>query len=493
MKGAFYLLLLMALGSCSVNNHHRGAKKYSRQELLADYNLMQHILEDQHPGIYWYEGKDSMDLHFERGRAMLQDSMTEPQFRSVLSYAISKIGCGHTSVRASKGFLRNGDSLRNRTFPLGFKIWKDTALVTYNLLQPASPIKRGAIVTAIDGRPMQGIVDSLFQYLSTDGYNLTHKYQTLSNRGTFSSLYLSVFGYRPTYGVTFIDSSGTQTSAQIPLWLPRRDTGARSTVTRPQGEGYSRRDRRRAALLSSRSLRFDTALNTAVMELNTFQKSGRLRPFFRTSFKQLRKRGTQNLVIDLRTNGGGNVTNSNLLTKYIAAAPFKIADSLYTRSRRSRYGRYQKDDFSTWIFALFMTRKREDGNYHFGYYERKYFQPKRRSHFGGPVYILSGGNTFSASTLFMKSVKGQKNVTIIGEESGGGAYGNNAWLIPDVTLPRTGVRFRLPLYRLVIDRDEVKGTGVQPDVEVLPTVEAIRKNYDFKMDRALEIIRSSSR
>ena len=45
-------------------------------------------------------------------------------------------------------------------------------------------------------------------------------------------------------------------------------------------------------------------------------------------------------------------------------------------------------------------------------------------------------------------VREQDNVTIIGEETGGGAYGNNAWLIPDVTLPTTGVRFRLPLFRL---------------------------------------------
>jgi C-terminal processing protease CtpA/Prc len=134
-------------------------------------------------------------------------------------------------------------------------------------------------------------------------------------------------------------------------------------------------------------------------------------------------------VIDLRTNGGGNVTNSNLLTKYIADRPFKIADSLYTRNRSSQYSRYQQNHLGNWLFALFLTRKRADGNYHFGYYERKHFKPKRKNHFNGQVYVLSGGNTFSASTLFIKSVGQQKNVVVVGEETGGGAYGNNAWLI----------------------------------------------------------------
>ena len=78
---------------------------------------------------------------------------------------------------------------------------------------------------------------------------------------------------------------------------------------------------------------------------------------------------------------------------------------------------------------------------------------------------------------------------VVGEETGGGAYGNSAWLIPDVTLPNTGVRYRLPLFRLVIDKEEKKGNGVQPEVLALPTVEAIRRNEDYKMEKVRELIR----
>jgi hypothetical protein len=66
----------------------------------------------------------------------------------------------------------------------------------------------------------------------------------------------------------------------------------------------------------------------------------------------------------------------------------------------------------------------------------------------------------------------------------GGAYGNSAWLIPDVTLPKTGVRFRLPLFKLVIDKTvPMIGRGVQPEVESLPTVDAIRRNVDYKLEK----------
>ncbi|MGZ3923411.1 MAG: S41 family peptidase, partial [Flavisolibacter sp.] len=109
------------------------------------------------------------------------------------------------------------------------------------------------------------------------------------------------------------------------------------------------------------------------------------------------------------------------------------------------------------------------------------------------TYILIGGNTFSAATLFTKSVIDQPNVVVVGEETGGGAYGNTAWLIPEVTLPDTKVRFRLPLFRLVIDKNAQKGRGVVPEVEAGPSVEAIRRNEDYKMEKVLAMITGSKK
>ena len=58
-----------------------------------------------------------------------------------------------------------------------------------------------------------------------------------------------------------------------------------------------------------------------------------------------------------------------------------------------------------------------------------------------------------------------------------------------MVLPRTKVRFRLPLFRLVIDKNEKKGRGVMPQVEVLPNTEDIRRNVDFKMRKVMELIK----
>src|SRR5690606_30237588 len=187
--------------------------------------------------------------------------------------------------------------------------------------------------------------------------------------------------------------------------------------------------------------------------------------------------------------GGGSVNNSTLITRYLAKQRFKISDSLYAIRKKSANQKYIQHHFWNKLFLFMFTRKRRDGNYHFGYFEKHFFKPKKKDHFDGEVYVLTGGNSFSATTLFASALAKQDNVTIVGEETGGAAYGNSAWLIPDVTLPETGVRFRLPLFRLVINKNTPKnGLGVQPEVDAPPTVEAVRRSRDFKVEKALELI-----
>jgi C-terminal processing protease CtpA/Prc len=121
-------------------------------------------------------------------------------------------------------------------------------------------------------------------------------------------------------------------------------------------------------------------------------------------------------------------------------------------------------------------------------------RPKKRDFFSGDVYVLVGGPTFSAASLFARNLKGQSNVTLVGEETGGGYYSNNGLLIPTLTLPNTGIRVRLPLFRLVPDRNApMDGRGVMPDVLVRPTVDAVRKGVDRKMEAVKSLIRERER
>ena len=361
----------------------------------------------------------------------------------------SKIQCGHTSIKASKQYLKYLDTLKSRkSFPLYLKIWNDTAVIVYNIYRRDSLLVRGTIVDSINGLSIRYLKDTMYSYLNADGNNMVSKDQTLSTGTWFGSLYTSLFGWKKEYDIAYRDTTGAIQHASLKPVIIKPDSTqkAAAILNKPKKPG------RKEILADTRSLSIDDSSNTALMELNSFAEKLELKQFFRQSFARLKKGNIENLIIDLRSNGGGRVDNSNLLTRYLVDKPFKLADSLYATTRKTKYQRYIKNDLWTRLGMLLTTRQRSPGKYHFVFYEKHYFKPRKKDHFNGRVYILSGGNSFSASTLVMSVLKPQHNVVIVGEPSGGAAYGNTAWFINEVTLPNTKVRFRLPLFRLVIDK-----------------------------------------
>lgn len=488
MRSYFVLWMLIAFSSCVAGRKaYNPDKKFSPAQLQRDFDLYRKVLEERHPSLYWYTSKVAMDSIFEVARRQLADSMTETAFRKVLMVTTAAIQCGHTSVKASKKGLKYFDTLQTKPqFPVSLKIWSDTAVLTKNTFQSEKKLSRGDRVEAVNGISMLHLLDTFYHYIPADGGNQVAKNQWLSSGNRFGLLFNTVYGTQKEFTIQYTDTSGvTNRTLLTPVVIKKDSMAQHKKKPQPKPEKKSKA----ARLMEMRSLRIDSTGTTAVMELNSFAKGLRLTSFFRNSFRELRKKEVTHLIIDLRLNGGGRVVSSTLLTKYLAEKNFKLADSLYARTRTSRYSRYIKGDFWMKLIVKLNTRKKAPEQYHYVFFEKHYFKPKRKHHFGGQVYILSGGLTYSASTLVMQVLRPQPNITLVGEPSGGAAYGNTAWLIPDVTLPQTKVRFRLPLFRLVIDKSQPKdGQGVLPEIWATPSAQAIKNGEDYKMQRVRRIL-----
>jgi hypothetical protein len=74
------------------------APKIAPALLIKDLQTLHQVLHENHPSVYWYTPKDSMDLHFSRALASVKDSMSAWQFRNVVATYLANIKCGHTSV-----------------------------------------------------------------------------------------------------------------------------------------------------------------------------------------------------------------------------------------------------------------------------------------------------------------------------------------------------------------------------------------------------------
>jgi hypothetical protein len=465
------------------------APKIAPAKLLQDLQTLHKVLEQNHPSMYWYTPKDSMDLHFSRALASVKDSMSAWQFRNVVATYLAQIKCGHTSVHFSPKLTKWYTAFRFPQFPLQLKVWKDSAVVIGNLYAKDSILKRGTIVTSINQLPVSALVDSMYSILSTDGNSINFKSQVLTNN--FSSWYKARFGNQDSvYQISYIDSLGNKQTTQIAAYVPpkpKKDSLSKSNVV------SSKTKTPKPAPIKKWTLLVDSTANTAFMNLSSFSGKG-FRKFIRRSFRTIQNRGVKNLVIDLRSNGGGEIKNSTLLTQYISDHSFKIADSVVAKNRGIR-----KIPMSSYLdvmgYALakvMISKKASDGGFHINRYEKHYYQPVTKNHFDGHVYILQGGFTFSASTLFTSPLIKQKNVTIVGEETGGGYYGNSAILIPNIKLPHSKLLFRLPLYRMVMDKTRPKGGGVIPNVLVEPSSYAIKLGVDNKLEAVKKMIQEKN-
>lgn len=462
---------------------------YAPTVLLKDFNLMRKILEADHPSLYWYTPKDSMDYYFDQAAASIRAPMTEAAFKNLIGSTLAHIRCGHTGVRPSKQMDYYESVHEAPQFPFQVKILganpQPQLALVFNPYVKDTLFKAGDILTQINGIPAPQLIDSMKRFMSVDGYAYNFAYQRIS--GDFPLFYQNIFGRDSIYNVGVSRPGAEPFTASVKAYDLQRDTSlAEALKIWEMGAPY--RFSKREELERTRYLQIDSSGQLAVLNIRSFA-DGVSRSFIRQSFKTLKKEKVPNLVIDLRVNTGGVIRTAICLAKYLKQEPFVFTDSIYSGTRHLSYRGYLDKGFLYQMGMTFLTHKEAEGRYRFSYFAGKTYNPAKKNRYHGKVYILTGGFTFSAASIFAANMKGTPGVTVVGEETGGGYYGNDGVFITEATLPNTGLRVSLPLFRMIINHKSPKdGRGVLPDIEVIPTTADIRGAVDPKMKKVEELI-----
>jgi hypothetical protein len=490
--GMCVVVLAIAGVACSgTRSNYLLQQKYSAAALQQDLEVARSTYMKNHPAIDWYNSKDSINQRFERVKQSITDSLTEPEFRVLLSYAIEAIRCGHTSVLSSKAYVKYNQKNPAPQFPFEVRFWgKDSLIVVRSLLKDSFALPPGTAIKSIGGASAGELIAQMKQYVSTDGFSDGFKDIIISN--SFGARLKWMYGPVKQYKISYIDSLGAEREKIFPNYQPKKpgykivakDSASIAAMLKSQKDdstGLFAKNFRQLKTKMAGTWEKDSSLDLSVFTLNTFS-SRKVDGIIRRGFKNLSKSGHKNLVIDLRNNGGGKINNSTLLTRYLIDKPFRVADSASAVSLKLAYPRYTQ---ASWVYKYFrwaFTSRQADGRYHLRTMERRYYKPKRKHHFNGNVFVITAGGSFSASSLFLSKVVNQPNVITVGEETGGGARGNSAIMTPQVTLPNTRVRIRLPLFKLVSDAAVPDiGRGIIPKQPVPPNSWFIKTGQDPKM------------
>ena len=137
-----------------------------------------------------------------------------------------------------------------------------------------------------------------------------------------------------------------------------------------------------------------------------------------------------------------------------------------------------------------LIHKTDSGTYVWNHSRNLKMQKPRKNSYSGKVYILINGGSFSVTSEFASVTHYLKRAVFIGEETGGGYYGNNSGTFVIVTLPNSRLNVGIPMlaYYTAVKNYPFKDRGVIPDFKVSPAIEDVLSKKDTVLSFTLELI-----
>ncbi len=434
-------------------------------------------LEEGHSGIYRYTPKPELYSIFDRAENSLNHPMTCVEFYRVVAPVVAAVKCGHTAVRLPDA-LQTGPNSQTPILPLQVKVLDGKVYVLRDLSDDKDALA-GSEIRSINGVPADVILATMIKATPGDGDVQSSRLWRLRGR-IFAFNLVDLLGLEAPYTVSFLNSQNKATVRVIPGKLPAQIlAGVRARFPQDQ------------AGRKPPELRFLDSDHIAVMKIHQFSDPDRgqhnqgLGNFLQQSFEAIQARGTRTLILDLRDNGGGEDELGKALLSYLVAEPFQYYDDLVINAREFRFQKYTREREP--LPAEYVERQ-ANGKYRMTKHPNWGMNQPKRPHFAGKVFALINGGSFSTTSEFLSHLHDRKRAIFIGEESGGGYYGNTSGPEALVTLPTTKLQLVLPLmtYYVHVSRNHPAAHGVIPDIPVHDTIGDFIEGKDKALSVALE-------
>ena len=416
------------------------APLFSAEDLRRDFNQLRRILESEHCCLYEYTGKKEFDALFDDRFKLIDRPMGCQDFFRIIAPLAAKVGCMHTALWMPGGFFKLG---ADNLFPLKVRLIEGHLVVTGSY-RDALEVPVGSIILELNGRSSAAIFAELRKITSADAFNPYFIDAQVENR--FPMFYASVFGFPEKYTVTYA--------------LPGRKT-RRTADLHPADLSSVRKVVFANFYDPPLTLELKEDIKTAIMTVKTFNyydRVGYFRDFMDDSFRRIKDKGIENLVLDLRGNDGGDPFCAVILYSYLQKEPAPYF--------AEPYGRYA--DLAKPV-------------------------PLPENHFTGSLYTLLDGRCGSTNGHFCALLEYHRIGRFVGTPSGS-TYKCNAGKNTEVTLDKTSIILTLgrSTYAAAVKGLD-KAKPIMPDYPVKETYRDYIKGNDSYMETALKLIRSASR
>lgn len=522
MRKQFLIFIaFMLLGSCrSIKKHNEQITKlHAVEDLKRDINLVYNQLKKNHPKLYQYTTKQVLDFKFDSLKTTIITPITSRAFYKKVSPVVAEIKQGHISVGSvNKRYTRKERKyLKEHKFEfydLDFEYLDTKLWVVGNRGKDSTII--GDEVFKIENELASDLIENFKTRFASDGYN-----QTLYNRAVgknFSTFYFKDKGFLDSLKIVFKRKDSLYFKAfyhilkeekaikndSIKPKTPVKLIKLEKRENRLKAKRMRKEDRKRGFIPFKKEYtrNFDFIgkdSSVAYMNLRSFS-NGNYKKFYKEVFEELDSLKTETLILDLRDNGGGRIAEIDYLYSFLTNENYKFIEPSEVCSRFSYFNSLMSNTspflikasaivFSPLIVAqnVLKTKKR-DGVI---YYNMRFSKEKKpnKLNYKGQLYVITNGNSFSASSLLSTHLQANSRAVFIGEETGGAYNGCVAGIYKIYKMPTSKLNIRMGLMQVEAPYKQMPdGFGVKPDVDIIPTIKDRNLNSDPEIEWILNTI-----
>ena len=415
------------------------------EKLRNDFDLFRETIQKVHPGLYRYKNKAELDRIFSNNFALLNHDMNQFNFGKIVMTVVSAVEDGHTSTNLPRLLVKYYED-HDKLFPIPLYLREGHAYVICDELKGLSPATE---ILAINGHPISAIQQAMFALLPGDG-KITTKKRHIINEGAFPILYQLIYGDGNSFLVQYKTTMGKVANYTISARF------VKDFPCEPRLETSSSTD------LEFKLLQKGTALlKIRSFEMNRVGGRDNFRAFLDSNFSKVRSMNIEHLIVDVRDNGGGDDDLGAWLYSYLADKPFNYYRSI----------------------------NRTDGVAINKAHPNLQLQQPNSLNFKGDCYFLINGRSFSTTSEFCSIAKSNNRGSFIGEETGGGYYGDTSGEELKLALPNSGITIMIPKikYTLEVHQTVFKDRGVIPDYTLIPTILDVLAGKDVQLNFAMRL------
>ena len=458
---AFYILLLFS----SHLQAQESSASFARKEIGDDLAFLKLSLEKYHPNLYQYSDPQIITQFFED----LTDTIREPlnnyeAFRLIASTS-KVVKDGHYTFTPNPNTLNEFYST-SKLLPLDLYFDTEQTYVLRNYSNEEE-IMEGQKIISINGISINEIQGVILDCVLRDGNNKTYPRWIFNN--FLRAYYGFCFGESSAYFIGIEDPTGGKREVKIKGMNYQEIKQAR----KKKYPDYNHVNTTKLGL----SITIDQKQHIARINIPTFDKDilkntyqQKFKPIIKDFMHLIHESDTEYLIIDIRGNQGGEVSNANFLLKHLFKEPFISVLS---------HQKVDKRNYTDINNRLKKANSSVDG----------IMKPIDKNNYEGKIFLLTNGGSFSASGIFAQALHKYKRATLIGEETGGNAYTLVGQPDKKIVLPNTKIQVNIPRVRFNLNSEIPKKTsGAIPDIKTAISINDLLQNKDVDYEKTLELI-----